>query len=163
MTTQLTGSAATSCFHVTTRYDTMISTPCNSRTSLASSTLKLQVPTIKTAAPLAIDELSPDSPPYSSLRLITAPIYRTPLTHHRALPLRQPRQCRSEQDDIEEIMCFIKQISRLVPCLYKVISAVITSVFHGTIATIQWLAVVAFVIEVVMYMSFSVSPLLRPD
>jgi len=60
-------------------------------------------------------------------------------------------------------MCFIKQISHLVSYLYKVISAVITSVFHGTIATVQWLAVVAFVVEVVMYMSFSVSPLLKPD
>lgn len=48
-------------------------------------------------------------------------------------------------------------------CVYKAMSSLSASVFHGTVATVRWLAVVAVVIEVMMFMSFSVSLLLSSD
>ncbi|KAG2347398.1 hypothetical protein BDR05DRAFT_987471 [Suillus weaverae] len=104
--------------------------------------------------------LSPDSPE-SPLAIrswrVPALMHRTPLTHHRALPLPRPTQCRSaEQDDIDEIMRFLKRVSRCMMHIYQVILAVATSIFHATIVTVQWFAVVAFVIEVMMMSSPSV-------
>ncbi|KAG0708613.1 hypothetical protein DFH29DRAFT_425051 [Suillus ampliporus] len=132
---------------------------------LDPSTLRPQAPFIKcspTTVPInSVVEcfLSPDSPLDGHSRRVHTPIYRTPLTHHRAL--RRPTQCRSaEQDDIDEIMRFLKRVSRCMMHVYQVISAVATSVFHATIATVQWLAVVAFVIEVIMLTS---SPSVRGD
>ncbi|KAG1802936.1 uncharacterized protein HD556DRAFT_721460 [Suillus plorans] len=94
---------------------------------------------------------SPESPLAIRSRHVPALMHRTPLAHHRALQLQQPIQCRSaEQDDIDEIMCFLKRVSRCMIHVYQVILAVVTSIFHATISTIQWFAVVAFVIEVMM-------------
>ncbi|OAX36871.1 hypothetical protein K503DRAFT_867258 [Rhizopogon vinicolor AM-OR11-026] len=134
----------------------MTSTRSNRRPPLAPlnpSTLKPQVLT----KPTFVDEccLSPDSPPDDCPRSVLVPIYRTPLTHHRVLTLRRPTQCRGEQDDIEEIVCFLNRISWCVARVYQAIWVVAASIFHGTIATVQWLAVVAFVVEVIMSMSFS--------
>ncbi|KAG1737897.1 uncharacterized protein EDB91DRAFT_1139669 [Suillus paluster] len=133
------------------------------------STLRLQAPFMKycqspTTVPInSVVEcfLSPDSPLDSRSRRVYTSMYRTPLTHHRALPLRRPTQCRSaEQDDIDEIMRFLRRVSQCMMHVYQVISAAATSVFHATIATVQWLAVVAFVIEVTMLMSY---PSVRGD
>lgn len=114
-------------------------------------------PTIIPIYPVTECLLSPDSPesPESPLairsRRVPALIHRTPLAHHRALQLQQPIQCRSaEQDDIDEITCFLKRVSRCIMHVYQVILAVVTSIFHATISTVQWFAVVAFVIEVMM-------------
>ncbi|OJA08532.1 hypothetical protein AZE42_02459 [Rhizopogon vesiculosus] len=134
----------------------MTSTRSNRRPPLAPlnpSTLKPQVPT----TPTFVDEycLSPDSPPDDCPRSVLVPLYRTPLTHHRVLTLRRPTQCRREQDDIEEIVCFLNRISWCVARVYQAIWVVAASVFHGTMATVQWLAVVAFVVEVIVSMGFS--------
>ncbi|KAG1782021.1 hypothetical protein EV702DRAFT_1275470 [Suillus placidus] len=104
--------------------------------------------------------LSPDSPE-SPLAIrswrVPALMHRTPLAHHRALPLQRPTQCRNaEQDDIDEIMRFLKRVLRCMMHIYQVILAVATSIFHATIITVQWFAVVAFVIEVMMMSSPSV-------
>ncbi|KAG2153195.1 hypothetical protein DEU56DRAFT_907638 [Suillus clintonianus] len=134
-------------------------------------TLKPQAPFIKyhhspTEVPInSVVEcsLSPDSPLDSRSRHgVPALMYRTPLTHHRALPLKRLRQCQSaEQDDIDEIVRFLKRVFRCIMHVYQVMSVVATSVFHATMATVQWFAVVAFVIEVMM-MTMS-SPSVRGD
>lgn len=100
---------------------------------------------------------SPDSPLAIYSRRVPALMHRTPLAHHRALPLQRPTQCRSaEQDDIDEIMRFLKRVSRCMTHVYQVILSVATSIFHAAIATVQWFAVVAFVIELMMMSSPSV-------
>jgi hypothetical protein len=50
-------------------------------------------------------------------------------------------------------MRFLKRVSQCMMHVYQVILAVATSIFHATIATVQWFAVVAFVIEVMMMSS----------
>lgn len=81
-------------------------------------------------------------------------MHRTPLAHHRMLQLQRPTQCRSaEQDDIDEIMRFLKRISQCMMHVYQMILAVATSILQATIATVQWVFVIAFVIEVMMMSS----------
>lgn len=130
-------------------------------------TLRPQVPLERHHSPTTVPSYSvaecllspesPESPLAFRSRRVPALIHRTPLAHHRALPLQQPTQCRSvEQNDIDEVMRFLKRVSRCMMHAYQVILAVATSIFHATIATVQWLAVVAFVIEVMMMSSPSV-------
>ncbi|KAG1746361.1 hypothetical protein EDB19DRAFT_354353 [Suillus lakei] len=161
-------------FYGTTRQDGMtVGTRTRTRTSrpplapLDPLTLRPQAPLkyydspttvpINSVVECLLSPDSPESPLDRHSRRVPALMYRTPLTHHRALPLRRQTQCRSaEQDDIDEIMRFLKRVSRCMMHVYQVILAVATSVFHATIATVQWFAVVAFVIEVMMMSSPSV-------
>ncbi|KAG1824437.1 uncharacterized protein BJ212DRAFT_1475739 [Suillus subaureus] len=164
-TPQLTGAAA-AYFDSTTRQDGMTST----RPPLAPLdpfTLRPQVslkhhhspPTVPlySAAECLFSPDSPDSPLAIRSRRVPALMHRTPLAHHRTLPLQGPTQCRSaEQDDIDEIMRFLKRVSRCMTHVYQVILSVATLILYATIATVQWFAVVAFVIEVMMMSSPSV-------
>lgn len=148
MTSQLTGSAVNTYFHVTTRKDDTTSTRRNRR-PLPKPQLQI-LGRIKPTTDVECS-LSPSSPPDSCPRRIPARVNSTPLAHKRAPPLRRPTQCRSEQGDIEEIMCFLNQVLRCVMCVYQAISS-----------TVKWLAVVAFVIETMMMsLGFSVSLLLK--
>lgn len=132
----------------------MTTTRSKRRPTFPSTLVKPQLPIINTNVPTT--DISLDSPPDSCIPVPT-PVYRTPITHRRTLPLRRPTERQSEQDDIEEIVCFLKKISWCAMPVYKAISEVAISVFHGTIATFQWLAVVAFVAQVIMSTTFSVS------
>lgn len=167
-TPQLTGAAAAYYFYGTIPQDGMTRTRTN-RPPLAPLdplTLRPQVP-LEHQSPTTIPSysvaeclFSPDSPespesPESPLafrsRRVPALIHRTPLAHHRALPLQQPTQCRSvEQNDIDEVMRFLRRVLRCMMHMYQVILVVATSIFHAMIATVQWVAVVAFVIEAMM-------------
>lgn len=165
-TPQLTGAAAAHYFDGTTRQDGMT----NSRTNrpplapLDPLTLRPQVPLehhhspttipLYSVAECLLSPDSPESPLATRSRRVPALIHRTPLAHHRALPLQQPTQCRSvEQNDIDEVMRFLRRVSRCMTHVYQVILVVATSIFHATIATVQWFAVVAFVIEVMILSS----------
>lgn len=155
-------------FDGTTYQDGMTSTR-TTRSPLAPLdpfTLRPQVPSkhhhspptisIHSVAECLLSPDSPESPLAIRSRHLPALMHRTPLAHHRVLPLQRPMQCRSaEQDDIDEIMRFLKRISQCMMHVYQIILAVATSILYATIATVQWFSVVAFVIEVMMMSSAS--------
>ncbi|KAG2132295.1 uncharacterized protein EDB93DRAFT_1176995 [Suillus bovinus] len=168
-TPQLTGAAVAYYFDRTTHQDSMTSTRPN-RPPLAPLdpfTLRPQVPLKHNHSPTTVPPYpfiecllspeSPESPLDIRSRPVPALIHRTPLVHHRPLRLQRPKKCRSaEQDDIDEIMCFLKRVSRCMMHVYQVILAVLTSIFHATISTVQWFSVVAFMIEMMMMSTPSV-------
>ncbi|KAG1760107.1 hypothetical protein EDD22DRAFT_102941 [Suillus occidentalis] len=169
-TPQLTGAAAAYYFDGTTPQDGMTRTrtrtnrpplaPLDPVTLRPQVSLEHQSPTTLPSYSVAECLFSPDSPESPLAfrsRRVPALLHRTPLAHHRALPLQQPTQCRSvEQNDIDEVMRFLRRVLRCMTHMYQVILVVATSIFHAMIATVQWVAVVAFVIEAMMLSTPSV-------